>query len=50
MQVQTTGGATRNARIAGRLLVLLHNGDGVVRKVQLNAADGTKLTLAARRR
>jgi len=44
--VQDAKGKTRNASIAGRLLVPLHDVDGEVRNVQTIAADGTKLYLA----
>ena len=43
--VPTASGATRNASIAGRLLVPLRDVDGEVRNVQTIAADGTKLYL-----
>ena len=43
--VQTAKGATRNASIAGRLLVPLHDVNGEVRNVQTIAPDGTKLYL-----
>jgi phage/plasmid primase-like uncharacterized protein len=42
---QDAKGTTRNASIAGRLLVPLHDVDGEVRNVQTIAADGTKLYL-----
>ncbi len=42
---QDAKGTTRNASIAGRLLVPLHDVHGEVRNVQTIAADGTKLYL-----
>jgi len=43
--VQDAKGTTRNASIAGRLLVPLHDVHGEVRNVQTIAANGTKLYL-----
>jgi len=45
--MQTGGEAARNAGIAGRLLMPLHDVDGEVRNAQIIAADGTKLHLSA---